>query len=215
MRDLEIRGAGDILGTRQHGHIAAVGFHLYTSLLAEAVRRLRIEKGGQLISLPPSLNVQLNPVNVELPLTSNIPADYVPDQNSRLGLYRRMADMRTFNELDALEEEFSDRFGPPPEMVKNLFYQLKIKLLAEKASLASITVENRQLALRFHEETIPNWIPSVLPDVRIGKTALWIRYENLDDWSEDLIDIINRLIDLHPEQVNTETFQQEANYFLE
>ena len=68
MRDLEIRGTGDILGTRQHGHIAAVGFHLYTALLAEAVRRMRKGQGLPSMPMPSTLNLQLNPVNVELPL---------------------------------------------------------------------------------------------------------------------------------------------------
>src|SRR5512136_1065941 len=86
MRDLEIRGTGDILGTRQHGHIAAVGFHLYTSLLAEAVQRLRKDIGLPVPTLPPTFNLQLNAANVELPLPAGIPAEYVPDTKTRLGL---------------------------------------------------------------------------------------------------------------------------------
>ena len=104
MRDLEIRGTGDILGTRQHGHIAAVGFHLYTSLLSEAVRRLRKAQGLPTSGLPPSINLQLNTVNVELPFDSSIPAAYVPDKTVRLGLYRRIADLRTLDELEQLSE---------------------------------------------------------------------------------------------------------------
>jgi len=77
MRDLEIRGTGDILGTRQHGHIAAVGFHLYTSMLAQAVQRLRKESKLDINSLPVSYNIQLTPTNVELPLPTAIPAGYV------------------------------------------------------------------------------------------------------------------------------------------
>ena len=191
MRDLEIRGTGDILGTRQHGHIAAVGFHLYTSLLAEAVQRLRKDQGMPVPTLPASFNLQLNAANVELPLPAGIPAEYVPDKKTRLGLYRRMADMRKQAELDALVEEFKDRFGTPPEAVTSLFLQLKIKLMAEQAGLASITVENSQFVLRYPEGDIPESLPDFEPQVRVGKTALWIPVS--DDWPEVLIDTLQRL----------------------
>src|SRR4030095_1659932 len=150
MRDLEIRGAGELLGTRQHGHIQAVGFHLYTRLLADAVRQIRrIEvasqsEGGErangeakkleisLTSLSQPISM---PVNVDLPLAVGIPMEYIPDQDLRLRLYRRIADLRDETELDALASEFKDRFGELPEMVENLFYQMRVKLLAEQAGL--------------------------------------------------------------------------------
>ncbi len=193
MRDLEIRGAGDILGVRQHGHIAAVGFHLYTALLAEAVRRLRKAQGLPMLSLPPTLNLQLIPVNVELPLPTGIPADYVPDKGVRLGLYRRMADMRRLDELEALEEEFRDRFGPLPEAVQNLLFQLKVKLLAEPGRLTSIGVENGQIVLRFGENQPPDDLPPLGPQARIGKTAIWLPYDNTPTWQERLIEVLERI----------------------
>jgi transcription-repair coupling factor (superfamily II helicase) len=193
MRDLEIRGTGDILGTRQSGHIAAVGFHLYTSLLAEAVRRLRGEAGPAAVPLPPTLNLQLSTVNVDLPLPVGVPAEYVADKTARLGLYRRMADMKALLELDAMLEEFKDRFGPPPETVLNLFLQLKFKLLAEKAGLASITVESGQLALRFPDATIPEDLPDLGPKVRVGKVALWLPYSGSEVWQSQLVDVLIRL----------------------
>jgi transcription-repair coupling factor (superfamily II helicase) len=193
MRDLEIRGTGDILGTRQHGHIAAVGFHLYTALLAEAVRRMRKEQGLPAAPMPSTLNLQLNPVNVELPLPVAIPADYVADKNVRLGLYRRMADMRSPAELDALAEEFKDRFGPPPLSVQNLLYQLKVKMLAERAGLASIAVEGNQIVLRYPEGVIPEDLPVLGPHVRVGKVALWLGFTELEDWMEHLFEILQKL----------------------
>jgi transcription-repair coupling factor (superfamily II helicase) len=193
MRDLEIRGTGDILGTRQHGHIAAVGFHLYTALLAEAVRRMRREQGLPSAPMPSTLNLQLNPVNVELPLPVAIPADYVADKNVRLGLYRRMADMRSLAELDALAEEFKDRFGPPPLPVSNLLYQLKVKLLAERAGLASIALEGKQIVLRYPEGMVPEDLPNLGPYVRVGKMALWVGYTELADWTEHLFEILQKL----------------------
>jgi transcription-repair coupling factor (superfamily II helicase) len=203
MRDLEIRGTGDILGMRQSGHIAAVGFHLYTRLLAEAVRRQRNQ--GNLTSndiFPPAfqaLNAQLPSVTVELPLAVSIPASYVPDRTIRLGLYRRMADLHSLAELDALVEEFQDRFGSPPDTVMNLLYQFKIKLLAELAGLVSINIESGQIALRFEssrshpEGELPDDLPDLGADVRVGKTALWLAYTTRSDWKDFLVETLMKL----------------------
>jgi transcription-repair coupling factor (superfamily II helicase) len=206
MRDLEIRGAGDILGTRQHGHIAAVGFHLYTRLLADAVRRLRSTRGEA--SMPQSTarfpgeaapleeSTLSLPVSVDLPLPVSIPAEYVPDREVRLRLYRRLADIRRLDEIDALIEEFGDRFGPLPETVRNLLYQLKIKLLAEKAGLASVSSENGQLVLRYPPlpEGMPSrTIPDVSPDVRGGKNALWMPGVDQEGWQEKLLATLEKL----------------------
>jgi transcription-repair coupling factor (superfamily II helicase) len=193
MRDLEIRGAGDLLGTRQSGYIASVGFHLYTALLADAVRKLRRAQGLPDTQTPSMLNLQLTPVNVELPLPSAIPADYVPDKTVRLGLYRRMADIRVASELDALTEEFKDRFGPPPEAVGNLFYQLKVKLLAEPAGIASLVVEGGQIVIRFVDNEIPDDLPELGGNVRIGRSALWFPYKDQPNWQEELLALLERI----------------------
>jgi transcription-repair coupling factor (superfamily II helicase) len=214
MRDLEIRGAGDLLGTRQHGQIAAVGFHLYTQLLAEAVRRLRSRGDLTLSPLAPALSSSVAeasgremslPVNVDLPLPASIPADYVADKAMRLRLYRRMADIRTSAELDALSEEFSDRFGEPPEAVKNLFFQMKVKLLAESAGLAAVGSENGQLVLRYPDGEVPADLPPLPDPVRAGKTALWIPYRNLPDWRSFLIELLTRLKDSVQQQAQGAT----------
>ena len=193
MRDLEIRGTGDILGTRQHGHIAAVGFHLYTRLLAEAVRRLRSDQSLPPTAILPGQETQLSMVNVELPLPVSIPADYVPDKAVRLGLYRRMANVRALSEVDALAEEFKDRFGPLPETVRNLLFQLKVKLLAESAGLASLTAESGQFVFRFPDGDLPAFLPELGPQVRAGKTALWMPYLQTPDWPELLLEVLEKL----------------------
>ncbi|OGO28690.1 MAG: transcription-repair coupling factor [Chloroflexi bacterium RBG_16_52_11] len=194
MRDLEIRGAGELLGTRQHGHIAAVGFHLYTRLLAQAVRHLRRDAGFPQVPIAPSLDVE-GPyqVNVDLPLPISIPAEYVPDKSMRLRLYRRLADIHSTSEVQALEEEFNDRFGPPPLAVRNLFFQLNAKLLAESAGLGSISNENNQIVLRFTDGSIPPELPYLGPTVRIGKTALWMPYVHLEDWQQELMGVLKKL----------------------
>jgi len=104
-----------------------------------------------------------------------------------------MADMRTLAELDALAEEFEDRFGPPPPSVQNLLYQLKVKLLAESAGLASIAVEGKQIVLRYPEGVIPENLPDLGPHVRVGKVALWLGFIELADWMEQLFEILQKL----------------------
>jgi transcription-repair coupling factor (superfamily II helicase) len=194
MRDLEIRGAGDILGTRQHGNIAAVGFHLYTRLLTESVSRLRKQQG-----LPPDPTTapldSLRPmVSVDLPINAHIPSSYIPDKTMRLRLYRRIADLRSLAEIDAIFEEFNDRFGIPPKPVRNLLFQLKIKILAELANIASVNVENNQIVLRFRGDELPAGLPPLKPEVRVGKTALWIPYKSVPNWSEYLLIVFNDLL---------------------
>ncbi|MCK5314123.1 MAG: transcription-repair coupling factor [Anaerolineales bacterium] len=192
MRDLEIRGAGDLLGTRQHGQIAAVGFHLYTRLLADSVRRLHPQADAQL--LPTALQSKLYlPINVDLPWRASIPSDYVADKGMRLHLYRRLADIQTESEITSLDEEFNDRFGPPPEPVRNLLLQLKIKILAERAGLTSLYSENGQFSLRFPDSEIPPDLPNLGPHVRVGKTALWVPYKSISNWPDLLIEILNDL----------------------
>jgi transcription-repair coupling factor (superfamily II helicase) len=135
MRDLEIRGAGEILGTRQSGHIAAIGFYLYTRLLSQAVRRLRAEREGrapEMETLPPS---------VDLPLAAALPEEYVPDRGLRLRLYRRMAEIASEEELAAFRRELEDRFGLIPTAAENLLYQLQIKALARRAGVDSVAME--------------------------------------------------------------------------
>ncbi len=196
MRDLEIRGAGDILGTRQHGHIAAVGFHLYTRLLAEAVKRQRGKRA--MPEAIASIAAQaLRPIiSVDLPLAISIPADYISDKTMRLRLYRRLADLQTLTEVDNLADEFSDRFGPPPEPVNNLFYQLKVRILAEKAGLISVSGTNGQLVLRFPplpEDAPRRNLPPLSPDVRVSKHALWIKRAAEGTWQGHLLEVLTQL----------------------
>jgi transcription-repair coupling factor (superfamily II helicase) len=127
--DLEIRGAGNLLGPEQSGHVAAIGFDLYMNLLKEAIDRLR----GQAVEERPQ-------VTIELPFAVMIPADYVPDERERLVLYRRLAMLRTSEELTAFEAELRDRFGPLPPAVRNLLTQVEVKLLAERARISSLVL---------------------------------------------------------------------------
>lgn len=143
MRDLEIRGAGDILGSRQSGQVAAVGFDLYTRLLVRAVKELQAEREG----VPPPVE-PLGSVRIELPIPALLPECYVPEARLRLQIYRRLAQLTTMAEVDEIEQELSDRFGVLPDEAGNLMYQLRLKALAREARVDSIVLEDKHLVLR-------------------------------------------------------------------
>jgi len=150
MRDLEIRGAGELLGARQHGHIAAVGFDLYCRLLAQAVRETKGESpemvtGDEALAYltPLSEGVQIN-----LPLAVSLPDDYVPDESLRLQLYRRLAGLLTEEEITVMAQELEDRFGELPEPVANLLYQLRLKVLAVESGAQAISVDSGQIVIK-------------------------------------------------------------------
>lgn len=141
------------------------------------------------------------PVNVDLPLAIGIPADYIPDQNLRLRLYRRIADLRDESELEALASEFRDRFGGLPDMLDHLLYQMRVKLRAEKAGLASVSWEAGQVALRFAapaqgaEDAALNSsrekrLPDLAPDVRGGKNVYWVNFTKNENWMPRLLDVL-------------------------
>jgi transcription-repair coupling factor (superfamily II helicase) len=176
LRDLEIRGAGDLLGRKQHGQVAAVGFTLYTRILSRTVNRLKAERAGE--SPPPE---PLGSITIELPLAVGLPPSYVPDDKLRLQLYRRLAEMTTDEEIAQLEEELIDRFGPLPGTARNLIYQLRLKLLAREARIPAIAVESGQIALR------PPWLKhleggdlitlrrSLAELGRVGRREIWLQ----------------------------------------
>lgn len=198
MRDLEMRGAGELLGTRQHGAIASVGFHLYTRLLAQAVRQLKpeIQKEDQ-ATFPGFKEIQMA-VTVDLPMEIGIPIDYVPDQRMRLSLYRRIANLENDAGLEELSAEFEDRFGPMPEQIVNLLYQIQVKQLAEKAGMASVTLEGEQIVMRFPvlpEGMKKRELPELGGFVRSGKNAYWFAFKNLSDsWQDVLLQIMRKYL---------------------
>jgi transcription-repair coupling factor (superfamily II helicase) len=157
LRDLEIRGTGSLLGTRQSGHIAAVGFELYCQILAEEVQRL---KGEAPEGLAPSQNSAV-PV-LDLPVSAYIPEDYVGPQGTRIGLYKRLAEASTVRHIEALLEEMKDRFGPPPDPVRELLYVARIRILAASARVKSITRAGADIVL------VPTKMASLATDLNLG-----------------------------------------------
>jgi transcription-repair coupling factor (superfamily II helicase) len=140
LKDLEIRGAGNLLGAEQHGHVAAVGFHLYTQLLAEAVKNLQ----GEPVETPIE-------VSIDLPLDAYLPASYVADEQARLSLYTRLAALSDASKTGDVLLELRDRYGEPPEPALNLLYLVQLKLLAGSAGITRITADGDQIVLQFAE----------------------------------------------------------------
>jgi len=198
-----MRGAGDMLGSRQHGMIASVGFHLYTRMLAQAVRQIRqitgMSGGEDAAALKAAMRDSRIPVNVDLPLAIGIPIEYIPDQTMRLKLYRRLADLQDVDGLKAMEDEFIDRFGALPEPVDNLFFQMQIKLQAEIIGLASVAMEGDQIVLRYPPlpEGVNRAMPNAGPGVRAGRNAFWMPAQlpgQEKSWRERILDVLSAII---------------------
>jgi transcription-repair coupling factor (superfamily II helicase) len=193
MRDLEMRGAGEMLGTRQSGYIASVGFHLYTRLLAQSVKQFRLATGMAGPEDASILDASLTiPTSVNLPLSIGIPSTYITDQNLRLKLYRRLADIKDEAALASIEMEFEDRFGSLPEEVRNLIFQIKVKLLSALAGLASVGFEGRQIVLCY--PPLPDGVETrhlreLGGKITAGKNAFRIHFSDLENepWQEILI----------------------------
>jgi transcription-repair coupling factor (superfamily II helicase) len=138
------------------------------------------------------------PVNVDLPLAVGIPAEYIADQDLRLRLYRRIADLRDETEIDALTSEFKDRFGELPEMVENLFYQMRVKLRAEKAGLSAVGWENGQIVLRYPvsgEDKDGKRLADLGSGIRGGKSAYWCSFG--EKWKSALLETLAILSERH------------------
>ncbi len=167
LADLEIRGAGNILGGEQSGHMADVGFDLYTRLLAEAVEERKAAwEGREPIR-------EAAGATVDLPVDAHLPDTYVPDEAQKLELYRRLARVRSAGDLAAFRQEVTDRFGPPPPPALRLVEVAELRLAAEAAGIASVAREEGSLVVRFGSgltrgEAMRLVAGAALPGVRPG-----------------------------------------------
>jgi len=143
LSDLEIRGAGNILGAEQHGHMSAVGFDLYTRMLADAV-----EEEKAVFEERPAVAAHVATV-IDLPVDAYLPDSYVPEEPQKLELYRRLGRVATERDLAVVRGELEDRFGPVPGPVERLLEVARLRLAAEAARIASVSREEGQLVLRF------------------------------------------------------------------
>ncbi len=140
MRDLEIRGAGNILGGEQSGHIAAIGYEMYCQLLENAVRQLKQQ--------PPRVPIE---VNVDLPWPAFLPRDYVPGQKLRIEVYRRLARLRELRKLEDFRQELRDRYGPPPEPAEWLLRATEIRILCVRWQIAAVHRDSKDLVFTYRQ----------------------------------------------------------------
>ena len=148
--DLDIRGAGNLLGDEQSGHIREVGFELYQSMLEDAILAA---KAGEL-GLEAKRETVSPQITVDAPIM--IPEDYVPDLAVRMALYRRLNDAENQGEIEALAAEMIDRFGPLPAATENLVKLIRIKLMAMTANIAKIDVGAAGTLVTFHKDDFPD-----------------------------------------------------------
>ena len=152
MRDVEIRGVGNILGTKQHGHMVNIGFDTYCQLLEETVQELQ----GQVVD-------KTNPTIVDINVTAYIPDEWVGSADQKMIEYKRLADVKSEVELDYITEEWKDRFAKPPESVENLIKLIKLRLAATEVKIALI---------RETEENIRIYTPYTQPEWKIIQHTL-------------------------------------------
>ncbi len=163
MTDLEIRGAGNLLGPEQSGHINAVGFELYTELLEKAIKELKGER----------IEGEIEPL-IELPLRASIPDTYVEEIHIRLNLYRRLSMAEKEETILDIEKEMEERFGPLPVEVKNLLEIVRLKGLLKRLGIERLTVREKKMEINFAKEidkTVIERLLSILKDMRHIKLA--------------------------------------------
>jgi len=195
MRDLEIRGAGNILGKEQSGHITSIGFELYNSLLKSAVESL---KNGDESDLNFFL---MNTVDIKV--SARIPEDYIDDIKVRLNIYMRLSKLRKIEDLQKLSLEIEDRFGVIPEELEKLFLVNKIKILCHKYKhIISIKGDENKIIIRFDESIlgIKTFLEKeISQDVEIKTKTMIFSPKNPDEILEEIIILINKLINLEKE----------------
>ncbi|MFO8101415.1 MAG: transcription-repair coupling factor [Dehalococcoidia bacterium] len=188
MKDLEIRGAGNILGAEQSGHVGAVGFDLYCRLLAEAVEELKA--GGEKGETPPE-------PTLDLPLKAYIPEDYVADLHARLALYQRIARIDSPEQSKDMWGEFRDRYGEVPREVENLLYGVRIKLLATKAGISRISTEGGKIILTLADEASVDRAflqRSFGSSLKVGSSQLKLNRRQLGDyWMRILEEVLGMM----------------------
>jgi transcription-repair coupling factor (superfamily II helicase) len=195
LRDLEIRGAGNLLGVEQHGAIASVGFEMYLQMLQTAVARLR--SGGEEQEVGDVLSTA--EINVDLPLDHFLPRSYIRDERLRLGAYRELAGAEDETQLAAVLRSLRDRYGPPPAQLDNLVYSLRVKLRGHQLGLRAVAADGRDLVIRVD----PNRLLDVDELQRRFSGRLLVRPNRLvfrrqgEGWKEDLMALLDSMGELY------------------
>ena len=194
MKDLEIRGAGNLLGAEQHGHMEAVGYDLYCKMLGEAVKQ---EKG--------ELDEDIFTTTIDLNLDAYIPDSYIPNENQKLDIYRRIASIESEQEMDDMIEELIDRFGDIPRKVQKLLSAAMLKSLAHSAYVTSVEQKGGEIRLTMYEraKVCADKVPALISSYR-GSMSLktepvpcFVYVKNgrsKKEKEEDVLEVVKKLL---------------------
>ncbi len=185
MRDLEIRGAGNVLGTEQHGHIAAIGYEMYCRLLGLAVKKARNEP----------INEPLD-VTIDINLESFIPDNYIPDVSLKMDIYRKLNRSVTFKELKNVTEEIADRFGDIPHPARNLILECELRIITQQSKICSIIRVDNTLIIHVSDlKKAEASLYNLKKYIRIiNEDTLHLKLPRKDMQSEDLLDFLRKSI---------------------
>ncbi len=194
MRDLEIRGAGNLLGAAQSGHIQEVGLDLYSQMLREAVRELNQQSGKE----DPYPEPEAEMPRMDLPLQARIPEDYVSHLPTRLAVYQRLARIVQRKEIPELREELRDRFGPPPEEVENLLLVSDLRALAGAAGVESVHNDGESIVMTLRSPVGGARAPlqqALGPSANVGNRQIHLPLRKLgEEWASRLAKVLERLL---------------------
>lgn len=192
IRDLEMRGSGDILSMRQSGHIASVGLHLYTEMLQQAVKDQRGAPQAESETAPASARER---IIIDLPLPAYLPTDWIPEMALRLQLYRRIGNIKSLDEVDAMQSELADRFGPLPAAVEGLLYQIRVKVMALAVRATHLRLPREHVIIKLpYLATVRRELLALTLGRDIEVTRTEVRVPAADgDWEERLLEILCKL----------------------
>jgi transcription-repair coupling factor (superfamily II helicase) len=195
LRDLEIRGAGNLLGTEQHGAIAAVGFEMYLQMLQSAVSKMR--SGDEETAVGDVLSTV--EMNLDLPLDHFIPRSYIRDEKLRLGAYRQLAGTEDEQELDAVLRSLEDRYGPGPKQLDNLAYSLRVKIRGQRIGLRGVVSDGHDIVIRVDPERfldVDDLSRRMAGRIAVGPNRLKMRRQG-EGWQADLLQLLDEMAALY------------------
>jgi transcription-repair coupling factor (superfamily II helicase) len=195
LRDLEIRGAGNLLGTEQHGAIAAVGFEMYLQMLQSAVTKMR--SGSEETAVGDVLST--TEMNLDLPLDHFIPRSYIRDEKLRLGAYRQLAGTEDEEELESVLRSLEDRYGPGPAQLNNLAYSLRIKLKGQRLGLRGVVAEGHDIVIRVDPQRyldIDELTRRMAGRIAVAPNRLKLRRQG-EGWQRDLVALLDDMVELY------------------
>jgi transcription-repair coupling factor (superfamily II helicase) len=195
LRDLEIRGAGNLLGTEQHGAIATVGFEMYLQMLQSAVNKLRT--GSEETVVGDVLSTE--EMNLDLPLDHFIPRSYIRDEKLRLGAYRQLANAEDEADLDSMLRSLKDRYGPAPAQLDNLAYSLRVKLRGERMGLRAVVADGHDIVIRVDPQRfldIEELSRRMAGRIVVGPNRIKMRRKG-EAWQDDLLSLLDEMAQLY------------------